>query len=91
MSLGKGEQVVVCRATGVDRARLKERSHLVQGGGVFPAVPAPFTFASPALGASRPRISLIVVDLPDPFGPKNPVTTPGRTVKLRSSTARFLP
>jgi hypothetical protein len=29
----------------------------------------------------------MVVDLPDPFGPRKPVTTPGRTSKLRSSTA----
>jgi hypothetical protein len=33
----------------------------------------------------------IVVDLPDPFGPRNPVTMPGRTVKLSPSTARFSP
>src|SRR6478752_425501 len=33
----------------------------------------------------------IVVDLPAPFGPRNPVTTPGRTVKLRRSTATFDP
>ena len=36
-------------------------------------------------------MSLMVVDLPDPFGPRNPVTMPGRTLKLRSSTARFAP
>ena len=28
-----------------------------------------------------------MVVLPAPFGPRNPVTVPGRTVKLRSSTA----
>jgi hypothetical protein len=33
----------------------------------------------------------IVVDLPEPLGPRKPVTTPGSTVKLRSSTARFEP
>ena len=33
----------------------------------------------------------IVVDLPAPFGPRNPVTCPGRTVKLMSSTAVFAP
>jgi len=27
----------------------------------------------------------IVVDLPEPFGPRNPVTVPGRTVNLRRS------
>ena len=29
----------------------------------------------------------MVVVLPAPFGPRKPVTCPGRTVKLRSSTA----
>jgi hypothetical protein len=29
----------------------------------------------------------IVVDLPAPFGPRKPVTAPGRHVKLTSSTA----
>jgi hypothetical protein len=33
----------------------------------------------------------MVVDLPEPFGPRKPVTTPGSTVKLRPSTARFSP
>src|SRR5579875_1555637 len=47
--------------------------------------------ACPPSGASRPMIMRIVVDLPEPFGPRKPVTTPGRTVKLRSSTAVFGP
>ena len=29
----------------------------------------------------------IVVDLPDPLGPRNPVTSPEGTSKVRSSTA----
>jgi hypothetical protein len=33
----------------------------------------------------------MVVDLPAPFGPRNPVTRPGRTVKLRPSTASLSP
>jgi hypothetical protein len=33
----------------------------------------------------------IVVDFPDPFGPRNPVTIPGRTSKLRSATAVVAP
>ena len=36
-------------------------------------------------------ISRIVVDLPEPFGPRKPVTTPGRTLKLSSSTASLGP
>ena len=42
-------------------------------------------------GRSRPRISRIVVDLPDPFGPRKPVTAPGRTSKLSPSTATVGP
>ena len=49
--------------------------------------PAP----APNPARSRPRIRRIVVDLPAPFGPRNPVTTPGLTVKLRSRTAVVLP
>src|SRR5690349_1641216 len=33
----------------------------------------------------------IVVDLPAPFGPRKPVTTPGRTVNVRWSTAVLSP
>ena len=33
----------------------------------------------------------MVVDLPAPLGPRNPVTVPGRTVNDRSSTAVVLP
>jgi hypothetical protein len=43
--------------------------------------------AVPESGTSRPMIMRIVVDLPDPLGPRNPVTTPGGTSKVRLSTA----
>src|SRR5512142_3394094 len=33
----------------------------------------------------------MVVDLPDPFGPRKPVTTPGRTLNVSESTASFGP
>ena len=33
----------------------------------------------------------MVVDLPAPLGPRNPVTTPGRTSKLSPSTATVAP
>jgi hypothetical protein len=36
-------------------------------------------------------IMRIVVDLPDPFGPRNPVTVPGGTSKVRLSTAVVAP
>ncbi|OKI06796.1 hypothetical protein AMK13_15300 [Streptomyces sp. CB02056] len=51
----------------------------------------PLTVARPAVGASRPRIIRRVVDLPEPFGPRKPVTRPGRTVKVSPSTARVPP
>ena len=51
----------------------------------------PLTWTVPAVGASRPRIMRIVVDFPAPLGPRNPVTTPGFTVKVRSSTAVLWP
>ena len=34
----------------------------------------PLTSAVPEVGLSRPRIIRIVVDLPAPLGPRNPVT-----------------
>jgi hypothetical protein len=34
----------------------------------------------------RPTIIRIEVDLPAPFGPRKPVTRPGRAVKVTSST-----
>ena len=51
----------------------------------------PLTRTSPELGASRPRIMRIVVDLPAPLGPRKPVTLPGWTTKETSSTATVLP
>ena len=47
--------------------------------------------AVPASGASRPMIIRMVVDLPEPLGPRNPVTVPGRTSKLSSRTATVGP
>ena len=45
----------------------------------------------PAVGLSRPRIMRIVVDLPEPLGPRKPVTAPGRTWKERLYTAVLAP
>ena len=39
----------------------------------------PSISAWPDVGLSRPRIIRMVVDLPAPFGPRNPVTEPGLT------------
>ena len=52
---------------------------------------APSIVTSPELGASSPTIIRIVVDFPAPFGPRKPVTTPGRTVNESPSTAVFAP
>src|SRR5271169_3502086 len=47
----------------------------------------PQTIAVPAVGARKPVIIFIVVDLPAPFGPRKPSTSPRGTVKEMSSTA----
>src|SRR5262252_5627124 len=47
--------------------------------------------AEPADGASRPMIKRIVVDFPEPFGPRKPVTVPGGMSKFRLSTASVPP
>src|SRR6266852_4925462 len=44
----------------------------------------------PFVGYNKPRMSFTVVDLPDPFGPSNPKTSPRRTSKSTLSTARAL-
>jgi hypothetical protein len=51
----------------------------------------PWNIARPALGWSSPIMHRIVVLFPEPFGPRNPVTTPGCTSKLRLPTATFAP
>ena len=51
----------------------------------------PLIKARPEVGRSSPRIIRIVVDLPAPFGPRNPVTWPGRTVNVRFCTAGVEP
>ena len=40
---------------------------------------------------SRPSISRMVVDLPEPFGPRKPVTVPGRTSNDSPDTAGLPP
>src|SRR5450830_1884281 len=44
----------------------------------------------PRVGFSKPSSSLTVVDLPEPFGPSRPNTSPRRTSKSTLSTARAL-
>ena len=47
----------------------------------------PQTRTVPEVGARKPVIIFIVVDLPAPFGPRKPSTSPGCTLKEMSSTA----
>src|SRR3954452_5282381 len=51
----------------------------------------PLTVTVPDVGRSSPMIMRMVVDLPAPFGPRNPVTVPGAIVKLTQCTAVVLP
>ena len=51
----------------------------------------PPNVAVPAVARTSPSSTRRVVVLPAPFGPRNPVTRPGSTVKLRSSTAVTCP
>jgi hypothetical protein len=51
----------------------------------------PQTRALPEVGARKPASIFIVVDLPAPFGPRKPSTSPGSTRKLTSSTAGRAP
>src|SRR3954451_20184893 len=48
---------------------------------------SPLMVAEPDVGAVGPTMTRIVVDLPAPFGPRKPVTRPGRAVKETLSTA----
>src|SRR3954447_19474502 len=43
--------------------------------------------AEPEVAGVSPAMIRMVVDLPAPLGPRNPVTRPGRAVKEMSSTA----
>src|SRR2546430_14991793 len=50
----------------------------------------PNTSMCPFVGYNRPSNILTVVDLPEPFGPSKPKTSPRRTSKSTLSTARAL-
>src|ERR1051326_900811 len=51
----------------------------------------PPTFTVPLVGGMKPVIIRIVVDLPAPFGPRKPNTSPRSTAKEMSLTASFEP
>src|SRR5436190_11320102 len=48
----------------------------------------PNTSQWPLVGFNKPSSNLTVVDLPEPFGPSKPKTSPRRTSKSTLSTAR---
>ena len=52
---------------------------------------APQTEAVPDVGARKPVIIFMVVDLPAPLGPRKPSTSPRPTAKETSSTATIGP
>ena len=51
----------------------------------------PNSAISPLVAAASPSSIRIVVVLPEPLGPRNPCTSPCRTVRSRSSTATRVP
>ena len=51
----------------------------------------PATLAVPAVGDRKQVSIFMVVDLPAPFGPRKPSTSPLRTLNVTLSTARAGP
>ena len=62
-----------------------------RSGAVDCAKGRPFTSARPEVGASSPTKQRMVVDLPEPLGPRKPVTMPGRSANVTSSSASTWP
>src|SRR5215467_6427270 len=57
----------------------------------FVCTSRPHTDTSPEVGGMKPVIMRMVVDLPAPFGPRKPSTSPLPTSKETPSTARLGP
>ena len=91
VALGQAQQMVVgaCGRRGSPWRRAGRRPRTAAAGARRTG--RPLTVTDPAVGSSRPMIIRMVVDLPAPLGPRKPVTWPGRTSKLRSSTAVVVP
>src|SRR4051794_21759946 len=56
-----------------------------------PRIDVPARLISPAAGATMPMIARRVVDLPAPFGPTSPTSSPRSTRRLRPRTTRTAP
>jgi hypothetical protein len=84
------QQVVAGPPGGVDGRGVQQRAQVMQR----PAQAAVGLAADQRdalVGRASPRITRMVVDLPAPLGPTNPVTCPGVTVNDRPSTATVGP
>jgi hypothetical protein len=57
----------------------------------FSTISNPPTVILPSVGGIKPVIMRMEVDLPAPFGPRNPKTSPRSTENETPSTARFAP
>src|SRR6516162_2609599 len=57
----------------------------------FSAMSKPPTVTVPEVGGKKPVIMRMLVDLPAPFGPRKPRTSPRSTANETSSTARLAP
>jgi DNA-binding NarL/FixJ family response regulator len=87
--LADGEQVVAGRPGWTALASSNRPSSAIGAG--LEEKSRPLTRTRPLVGTSSAAIIRSVVDFPAPFGPRNPVTTPGETVKVRPSTATWSP
>ena len=82
-----GPQVVPGAAAGVEARALEHGADRPRRVGQLPVRAAVERSRVPLDGSARPRIMRRVVVLPAPLGPRKPVTFPGWTSKLTSSTA----
>ena len=90
VAAGHRQQVVAGGAAGVDRSA-SSSAPTSRSGCSRSAYARPSIRAVPDVGGSRPRIIRMVVDLPAPFGPRNPVTCPARMSTDRPYTAVLVP
>ena len=74
-------------AAGVLGGGVEQDAHLETGVGQVGEQLAVDACAEPDVGGVSPTMTRMVVDLPAPLGPRNPVTRPASAVKVTSSTA----
>jgi hypothetical protein len=81
-------QVFVNRKFRVKRRLLRQKADLAPGFERLRQQIDTVDADAAGLGASTPQSICMVVDLPAPFGPRKPSTSPRPSVKLRLSTAQ---